>query len=48
MINASLQGELAEKIAAEIVAVAKKTDKPVFLALERARRAGKGRLRAAR
>lgn len=31
MINASLQGELAEQIAREIVAVAKKTDKPVFL-----------------
>ena len=32
MINASLQGELAEKIAAEIVDVARKTSKPVFLA----------------
>jgi acyl-CoA synthetase (NDP forming) len=32
MINASLQGDLATTIAAEIVAVAKKTDKPVFLA----------------
>ena len=32
MINASLQGELAAKIAAEIVAVAGKTDKPVLLA----------------
>jgi acyl-CoA synthetase (NDP forming) len=31
MINASLQGELAETIAKEIVAVAKNTDKPVFL-----------------
>ena len=31
MINASLQGELAHAIAAEIVAGAKKTDKPVFL-----------------
>jgi acyl-CoA synthetase (NDP forming) len=31
MINASLQGELAEKIAGEIVAVARKSDKPVFL-----------------
>jgi len=31
MINASLQGEIAAKIAAEIVAVAAKTDKPVFL-----------------
>lgn len=32
MINASLQGELAEKIAREIVAVAGKTGKPVFIA----------------
>jgi acyl-CoA synthetase (NDP forming) len=32
MINASLQGDLARTIAAEIVNVAKKTDKPVFLA----------------
>ena len=32
MINASLQGELAATIAAEIVAVAGKTDKPVLLA----------------
>jgi acyl-CoA synthetase (NDP forming) len=32
MINASLQGEIAARIAAEIVAVAKKTDKPVLLA----------------
>jgi acyl-CoA synthetase (NDP forming) len=31
MINASLQGDLANTIAGEIVAVAKKTDKPVFL-----------------
>lgn len=31
MINASLQGELAGKIAREIVAVARCTDKPVFL-----------------
>lgn len=31
MINASLQGELAETIAKEIVAVAKNTEKPVFL-----------------
>ena len=31
MINASLQGEIAAKIAAEIVAVAAKTDKPIFL-----------------
>ena len=31
MINASLQGEIAAKIAAEIVAVAQKTDKPIFL-----------------
>ena len=32
MINASLQGEIAAKIAAEIVAVAKKTGKPIFIA----------------
>ncbi len=32
MINASLQGELAAKIAAEIVAVATRIDKPVLLA----------------
>ena len=32
MINASLQGELAEKIAREIVAVANTTTKPVFAA----------------
>jgi acyl-CoA synthetase (NDP forming) len=32
MINASLQGELAEKIAAEICDVARKSVKPVFLA----------------
>ncbi|MBI4203795.1 MAG: acetate--CoA ligase family protein [Betaproteobacteria bacterium] len=32
MINASLQGEIAARIAAEIVAVATKTDKPVLLA----------------
>jgi acyl-CoA synthetase (NDP forming) len=31
MINASLQGDLANAIAAEIVAAAKKTEKPVFL-----------------
>jgi len=31
MINASLQGEIAAKIAAEIVAVARQTDKPIFL-----------------
>jgi len=31
MINASLQGEIAAKIAGEIVAVARKTDKPIFL-----------------
>ena len=31
MINASLQGELADKVAREIVAAAKTTDKPVFL-----------------
>ncbi len=31
MINASLQGEIAAKIASEIVAVAQKTDKPIFL-----------------
>ncbi|MBX9811597.1 MAG: acetate--CoA ligase family protein [Burkholderiales bacterium] len=31
MINASLQGELAVKIATEIVAVARKTDKPIFI-----------------
>jgi acyl-CoA synthetase (NDP forming) len=30
MINASLQGELADQVAREIVAVAKTTDKPVF------------------
>ena len=32
MINASLQGEIAAQIAAEIVAVAKHTDKPLLLA----------------
>jgi acyl-CoA synthetase (NDP forming) len=32
MINASLQGELAQTIATEIVAVAAKTDKPVLIA----------------
>jgi len=32
MINASLQGELAVKVAAEIVAGASRSDKPVFLA----------------
>lgn len=32
MINASLQGEIAARIAAEIVAVAAKSDKPVLLA----------------
>ncbi|MBI1965284.1 MAG: acetate--CoA ligase family protein [Betaproteobacteria bacterium] len=32
MINASLQGEIAAKIAGEIVAVAKKSDKPIFIA----------------
>ncbi|MGH8641053.1 MAG: acetate--CoA ligase family protein, partial [Burkholderiales bacterium] len=32
MINASLQGEIARKIASEIVAVAGKTQKPVFMA----------------
>jgi acyl-CoA synthetase (NDP forming) len=32
MINASLQGDLATTIASEIVAVAARTDKPVFLA----------------
>lgn len=32
MANASLQGDLADTIAAEIVAVAKTTDKPIFLA----------------
>jgi acyl-CoA synthetase (NDP forming) len=31
MINASLQGEIAEKIAGEIVAVANRTDKPIYL-----------------
>jgi acyl-CoA synthetase (NDP forming) len=31
MINASLQGEIANKIAAEIVAVAGKTDKPIYI-----------------
>jgi acyl-CoA synthetase (NDP forming) len=32
MINASLQGEIAARIAAEIVAVAQRTDKPLLLA----------------
>ena len=32
MINASLQGEIANRIAAEIVGVAGRTDKPVFVA----------------
>jgi len=32
MINASLQGEIANRIAAEIVAVAGKTDKPIYIA----------------
>ena len=32
MINASLQGEIAARIASEIVAVAKKTEKPLLLA----------------
>jgi acyl-CoA synthetase (NDP forming) len=32
MINASLQGELAEKIAREIVSVASNTTKPIFIA----------------
>jgi len=32
MINASLQGEIAKKIAAEIVAVAGRTDKPICIA----------------
>ena len=32
MINASLQGEIANKIAGEIVAVAGKTDKPIYIA----------------
>src|SRR6185436_15561372 len=32
MINASLQGELAVKVAAQVVAAAAKSDKPVFLA----------------
>jgi len=31
MINASLQGEIANRIAAEIVAVAGKTDKPIYI-----------------
>ena len=31
MINASLQGELADKVAQQIVTAAKRTDKPVFL-----------------
>jgi acyl-CoA synthetase (NDP forming) len=31
MINASLQGEIAEKIAGEIVAVANRTEKPIYL-----------------
>jgi acyl-CoA synthetase (NDP forming) len=32
MINASLQGEIAQKVAGEIVAVAARTDKPIFIA----------------
>jgi acyl-CoA synthetase (NDP forming) len=32
MINASLQGEIAKQIAAEIVVVAGKTEKPIFMA----------------
>lgn len=32
MINASLQGEIAKKVASEIVAVAATTEKPIFLA----------------
>jgi acyl-CoA synthetase (NDP forming) len=32
MINASLQGEIAEKVAAEIIGVAQKTDKPILIA----------------
>jgi acyl-CoA synthetase (NDP forming) len=32
MINASLQGEIAHKVATEIVAVAQETDKPIFVA----------------
>ena len=32
MINASLQGELADNIAIEITAIAAQTDKPIFLA----------------
>ncbi len=32
MINASLQGEIAKKIAGEIVAVAARTDKPIYIA----------------
>ena len=32
LINASLQGEIAEKIATEIIAVAKTTDKPIAIA----------------
>ena len=31
MINASLQGEIAQKVASEIVAAAARTDKPIFL-----------------
>ena len=31
MINASLQGEIAIRVATEIVAVAQKTDKPIFI-----------------
>ncbi|MBM3373554.1 MAG: acetate--CoA ligase family protein, partial [Betaproteobacteria bacterium] len=31
MINASLQGEIAQKVAGEIVVVAAKTDKPIFI-----------------
>lgn len=31
MINASLQGEIAEKVASEIIAVAATTDKPIYI-----------------
>ncbi len=31
MINASLQGEIAQKVAAEIIAMAARTDKPIFI-----------------
>ena len=48
MINASLQGEIAAKIAAEIVAVAAQDRQADLPHLERARRDGAGGLRGAR